>query len=74
MEYRQRPVRVVIAEDHPVFREGLLSVLQASEVMVLAAVGDAESALTAVRSGQPDVVLMDLALPGMTGCDPATGC
>ena len=67
MEELQRPVRIVIAEDHPVFCEGLLSVLQASEVVVLAAVGDAESALRAVRSEQPDVVLMDLALPGMSG-------
>lgn len=67
MEDRHLPVRIVIAEDHPVFREGLLSVLQASEVTVLAAVGDAESALSAVRSEQPDVVLMDLALPGMSG-------
>ena len=67
MQDRHRPVRIVIAEDHPVFREGLLSILQASEVTVLAAVGDAESALRAVRSEPPDVVLMDLALPGMSG-------
>jgi DNA-binding NarL/FixJ family response regulator len=67
------PLRVLIADDHPFFREGLRVVVEATPGMELA--GEAENGDEAVelaRALQPDVVLMDLKMPG-TGGITATG-
>jgi DNA-binding NarL/FixJ family response regulator len=63
-------VRVVIADDHPVFREGLQTVLADSPGLeVLAAVPDGAAAVAAATSLRPDVVLMDLQMPGVGGVE-----
>jgi DNA-binding NarL/FixJ family response regulator len=63
-------IRVLIVDDHPVVREGLLAVLEdTKEVQVVGAVGSAEEALASVGTTSPDVVLLDLELPGMNGID-----
>ncbi|WP_406073574.1 response regulator [Micromonospora sp. NBC_01638] len=62
-------IRVVIVDDHPVFRRGLQALLEAAGVRVLASAGDGEAGLRAVREHAPDVVLMDLHMPGMNGID-----
>lgn len=58
------PLRVVIADDHPMFRRGLKSLLTAQDDMEV--VGEATSAAEAVQVGAalPDVILMDLHMPG----------
>ena len=58
------PLRVVIADDHPMFRRGLKSLLDSQKDMVV--VGEATSAAEAVEAGTtlPDVILMDLHMPG----------
>ena len=59
--------RVVVVDDHPVFRKGLVALLRASEIEV---VGEAESgpeAIEVVRDVAPDLVLMDLGLPSPAG-------
>ena len=59
--------RVVVVDDHPVFRKGLVALLRASDVEV---VGEAESgteAIEVVREVAPDLVLMDLGLPDASG-------
>ena len=62
------PVRVVIADDHPMFRYGLRSVLAASpEVEVVGDAADGGQLVALVEHAQPDVVLTDLAMPGMDG-------
>ena len=62
------PVRVVIADDHPMFRYGLRAVLAAStEVEVVADAADGVELVRLVDQLQPDVVLTDLAMPGMDG-------
>ena len=61
-------IRVVVADDHPIFREGLRRLLQAEERFVV--VGQAQNGAEAVQqveSLRPDVLLLDLAMPGTGG-------
>ena len=56
-------MRVVIAEDSVLLREGLGKVLASSGIEVVAAVGDAEALLRAVQDQQPDLALVDVRMP-----------
>ena len=56
-------MRVVIAEDSALLRDGLVQLLQLRDVEVAAAVGDAESLLAAVEAHAPDVAVVDIRLP-----------
>ncbi len=63
-------VRVVLVEDHQIVREGLRALLEGcDDVEVVAEADNGNAALEAVRGHQPDVVLMDLNLPGLNGVD-----
>jgi DNA-binding NarL/FixJ family response regulator len=64
------PIRVLVVDDHPTFRDGVASVLDRAEGLEL--VGEAGSGEDAVRQSRqlrPDVVLMDLAMPGIGGVE-----
>jgi DNA-binding NarL/FixJ family response regulator len=64
------PVRVVIADDHPVFRDGLASLLETqSGIVVVGTAGDGAEAVALVTELAPDVVVMDLQMPEMNGID-----
>lgn len=64
------PIRVVIADDHPVFRRGLRGVLdEAPDIEVVGEAEDGEAAVAVVAATGADVVLMDLAMVGMGGVD-----
>jgi DNA-binding NarL/FixJ family response regulator len=65
------PVRVVIVDDHPIWRDALERDLVAAGCAVVGAFGDAEAAVRTAAATRPDVVLMDLQLPGMSGVDGA---
>lgn len=71
MTEENREVRIVVADDHLVVREGLRFMLEeADEGFVLVGdAGDGASALDVVGKVQPDVVLMDLRMPGMDGLE-----
>jgi DNA-binding NarL/FixJ family response regulator len=61
-------IRLLIADDHPIFRRGLLDVLAAEPgIRVIAEVVDGVAALGAIRRDQPDVALLDIQMPGLTG-------
>ena len=61
-------VRVVLADDHPMYRDGLAAVLdQAETVDVVAGVGDGDALLAVVAEHRPDVVITDLSMPGLDG-------
>ena len=63
------PMRVVLVDDHPVYRAGLARLLRESGVDVIAEVPNGEAALQAVEEMAPDVVVMDLNMPGMSGLE-----
>ena len=62
-------VRVVIVDDHGLFRTGLRSLLEEQGIAVVGEAGDGAEALEIVREVAPDVVLMDLNMPGMAGVE-----
>jgi DNA-binding NarL/FixJ family response regulator len=63
-------ITVVVADDHPMFRDGLSFTLdQAAGIHVVAQASDGRQALSAVSEHRPDVVVMDLAMPGMNGLE-----
>ena len=63
-------IRILTVEDHPVFREGLKTILGSQPDMLLVAQAtNAVEAMAEFRRHQPDVTLMDLRLPGTNGTD-----
>jgi DNA-binding NarL/FixJ family response regulator len=65
-------IRVVIVDDHGLHRDGTRRILDAYEdIEVVAEAGSGEEALAVVNRDGPDVVLMDIGLPGMNGIDTA---
>jgi DNA-binding NarL/FixJ family response regulator len=64
------PIRVLTADDHPVVREGVRAMIANEEDMALVAEAvDGREAIALYQVHQPDVVLMDLRMPGMDGVD-----
>jgi len=65
-----RTIRVVVADDHPIVRQGVVALLQDEpDIEVVADVADGRAALSAVLAEEPDVVLMDLRMPVMDGVE-----
>jgi len=64
------PLRVILADDHPMFREGLVAVLTSSSgIEVIAEAGTGEEAAELALGRQPDVVVMDVNMPGLNGIE-----
>ncbi|HEX4122643.1 MAG TPA: response regulator transcription factor, partial [Verrucomicrobiae bacterium] len=67
---KKNPIRVMLVDDHPAFRKGMAALLESEvDLQVVAETGDGRQATQLYRQATPDVVLMDLRLPGMGGVE-----
>lgn len=67
-----RPIRVIIADDHPLFRKGVKELLRKTDdIEVIGEAGDGYEALRLAKGMQPDIVLLDIAMSGLNGIDTA---
>jgi len=65
---RKETIKVLVADDHPVVRKGLQSCLsRAGRIRLVGEAADGDEALRKARELKPDVVLMDISMPGMNG-------
>ena len=64
-----RRTTVLVADDHAIVKEGLVSLLSAHDFDVVGAVGDGPQLLEAARRLRPDVIVTDLSMPGLSGLD-----
>ena len=67
MTARSTPLRVMIVDDHPLVRAAVARALASDEMTVVAEAATAEDALALAPRVAPDVLLLDIALPGMSG-------
>jgi DNA-binding NarL/FixJ family response regulator len=66
------PVRVVIVDDHPLFRQGLRQILERdARYACVGEAGDGPAALALIEHEQPDVAVLDVNLPGLSGLEVA---
>jgi DNA-binding NarL/FixJ family response regulator len=65
----EKPVRILVVDDHPVVRDGVRAALQATAIEVVGEATTGEEAVEHATRLRPDVVLMDLGLPGISGVE-----
>lgn len=66
------PIRVLLADDHTLVRAGIRGLLEKmAGIQVVAEAGDGREALRLIEATQPDVVLMDITMPGLNGLEAA---
>src|SRR5580698_5259809 len=70
MDKRTHPIRIVIADDHPIFRDGLRRLLESEgDMKVVGEACDGREAVKLASEIKPDILLLDLAMPHHTGLD-----
>jgi len=65
-----KKIRILIADDHTLFREGLRALLNVTpDIEVVGEAADGESAIAQIGAAQPEVILMDINMPGVNGIE-----
>ncbi|MGB5199919.1 MAG: response regulator, partial [Sedimenticolaceae bacterium] len=65
-----RQIDILLVDDHALLRKGLAALLAAeSDITVVGEAGDGEEAIAQVQALQPDIVIMDISMPGLSGID-----
>ncbi len=68
----EEPTRIIIADDHPIFREGLVRAIERDKTYrIIGQVGDGEEALNLIRDLHPDLAVLDISMPTMGGLEVA---
>lgn len=68
----REPIRVIIVDDHDLVRAGFISLLKnLSGIQIIAEAGEGYEALRLIKENKPDVVLLDIAMPGLNGLEVA---
>lgn len=63
-------IKVAVADDHIIFRQGLLKLLQsAKDIMVVGESGDGSEVLSLILNENPDLAILDIAMPGLSGLE-----
>jgi len=61
-------MRVIISDDHKIFKQGLIKLLQSAEdISVIGEAGEGYEALTLIEKKRPDIAILDISLPGLSG-------
>lgn len=64
------PIRILVVDDHPLFREGVATLVAGQQDMqMVAEAGSGDEAVERFKTYSPDITLMDLQMPGMSGID-----
>jgi DNA-binding NarL/FixJ family response regulator len=66
-----QPIRVVVADDHPAMLSAIVGLLELHGFQVVASVADGRAAVAAIAAEQPDVALLDVRMPHLTGIEVA---
>jgi DNA-binding NarL/FixJ family response regulator len=66
---KERPITVVLADDHAIVREGFAALCAANGMQILGQASNGPTALELIVSVQPDFAILDLHMPGMTGAE-----
>ena len=63
-------IKVIIADDHVIFRQGLLKLLQsATDIAVIGEAGEGHESLGLIKKEKPDVAVLDISMPGLNGIE-----
>jgi len=70
MAESSKPITILLADDHPVVRQGLRALLEAqADLQVIGETGDGLEGLRLVKQLKPDILVADVSMPGLNGLD-----